>query len=138
MKANGKLVVDTNAVIAYREGLPTVCNRIDESDILFLPVVVLGELLYGAINSSKPRKNEYEINIFSANSVLVSIDEAIAICYAKVRLKLKKTGCPIPENDIWVAATRLHLEAPLLSKDCHFDNISGMNVINWEKNKGDL
>lgn len=135
MKANGKLVVDTNAVIAYREGLPSVCSRIDEADILFLPVIVLGELLYGAINSTKPLKNEDEINIFSANSVLVSVDEGIAIRYARVRLKLKKAGCPIPENDIWVAATCLHLEAPLLSKDGHFDNIPGLNVINWEKNK---
>ncbi|MCZ7395494.1 MAG: type II toxin-antitoxin system VapC family toxin [Candidatus Methanoperedens sp.] len=138
LKANGKLVVDTNAVIAYREGLSSVCNWIDETDILFLPVVVLGELLYGAINSAKPQKNENEIKIFSANSVLVPVDEGIAIRYAKVRLKLKKAGCPIPENDIWVAATCLYLDAPLLSKDAHFDSIPGLDIINWEKDNGDI
>ena len=45
MKASGRLSVDTNAVIAYREGIPTVCAFVEEADLLFLPVVVLGELL---------------------------------------------------------------------------------------------
>ena len=41
LKVSGRLAVDTNAVIAYRE----VCTLIEGADILFLPVVVLGELL---------------------------------------------------------------------------------------------
>lgn len=134
MKANGKLAVDTNAVIAYREGIKPVCKLIDELDILFLPVIVLGELLYGAINSAKQLENEDAINILKDNSVLVPIDEAIAVSYAKVRLGLKKAGCPIPENDIWVAATCLDIDVPLLSKDGHFENIPDLEVINWEKN----
>ena len=38
LKANGKLAVDSNAVIAYREGIPAICTIIDNIDILFLPV----------------------------------------------------------------------------------------------------
>ena len=57
MKANGRLAVDTNAVIAYREGIPAICTIIDNKDI-FLPVIVLGELRYGAINSARPAQNE--------------------------------------------------------------------------------
>jgi len=133
LKANGKLAVDTNAVIAYREGIKPVCKLIDESDILFLPVIVLGELLYGAKNSARQLENEDAINIFSNNSVIVPIDESIAICYANVRLKLKKAGCPIPENDIWVAATCMDIDVP--SKDGHFENIPDLEVIYWEKNQ---
>ena len=95
MKVSGRLAVDTNAVIAYREGIVTVCTLIERADILFLPVVVMGELLYGALNSAKPKKNEQAVHKFSAQSVLVPIDEAIAIRYATVRLKLKKMGHPI-------------------------------------------
>jgi len=29
LKASGRLSVDTNAVIAYREGIPTVCALLD-------------------------------------------------------------------------------------------------------------
>ena len=130
---SGRLAVDTDAVIAYREGILTVCTLIEGADILFLPVTVLGELLYGAVNSAKPQKNEQAVRKFSAQSVLAPIDESIAICYATVRFELKKIGRPIPENDIWIAATCLELGVPLLTRDSHFDYIRGFEVINWEK-----
>ena len=133
MKASGRLAVDTNAVIAYREGILTVCALIESADILFLPVIVLGELLYGAINSAQPQKNEQAVRKFLTQSVLIPIDEAIAARYATVRLELKKTGHPIPENDIWVAAACLELGVPLLSRDSHFDYVRGLEVINWKR-----
>lgn len=49
---NGKLAVDTNAVIAYREGILEICSLIESAGNIILPVTVLGELLYGAYNSS--------------------------------------------------------------------------------------
>ncbi len=133
MKANGRLAVDTNAVIAYREGISVVCNLIDRTDMIFLPSVVLGELMYGAFNSAKPEENEKDITKFSNNSVLIPIDEAVAIRYARVRSDLKKMGRPIPENDIWIAAICLELNVPLMSSDGHFDNIGNLKVVNWTK-----
>jgi len=129
---NGRLAVDTNAVIAYREAIPDVCALIDTTDSIFLPAVVLGELLYGANNSAKPEKNERDIIQFANNSILMPIDEAVAIRYAKVRYDLKKKGNPIPENDIWIAALCLEQDVPLLSNDGHFDKINGLEVINWQ------
>jgi predicted nucleic acid-binding protein len=46
---------------------------------------------------------------------------------------VKKIGHPIPENDIWVAATCLEVGVPLLTRDGHFDYIRGLEVINWEE-----
>ena len=94
MKVNGRLAIDTNAVIAYREANSDVCSLIDKAVQLFLPAIVLGELLYGAINSAKPEKNEHDITLFANDSILMSIDEAAAIRYAKVRYDLKKQGNP--------------------------------------------
>ncbi len=132
MKVNGKLAVDTNAVIAYREAIPKVCTLIDSTVSIFLPAVVLGELLYGANNSAKPEKNEHDIILFANNSILMPIDESAAIRYAKVRYDLKKKGNPIPENDIWIAALCLEQNIPLLSNDGHFDKINGLEVILWQ------
>jgi tRNA(fMet)-specific endonuclease VapC len=134
LKANGRLAVDSNAVIAYREGISAICKLIERIDIVFLPVIVLGELRYGAINSAKPEKNEQDISKFSDNSVIMPIDEDVAIRYAKVRSELKKTGHPIPENDIWIAAICLELDVPLLSNDGHFQYVNGLEVINWQTN----
>ncbi len=131
MKASGRLAVDTNAVIAYREGISEVCTLIDEADVIILPVTVLGELLYGALNSAKTEKNEQVIQLFAAYSLVMQVDEAVATRYAKVRLNLKKNGTPIPENDIWVAAACLELEVPLLSRDGHFKYGKGLDVYDW-------
>gem|GEM_PF-217113 len=124
MKVYGRLAVDTNAVIAYREGIPIVCTLIEEADTLFLPTIVMGELFYGSLNSAKPKKNEQAVRKFSEQSALVPIAEAIATRYATVRLKLKKMGHPIPENDIWVAATCLELGVPLLTRDGTIEKVS--------------
>jgi tRNA(fMet)-specific endonuclease VapC len=131
LKANGKIAVDTNAVIAYREAVFGVCTLIDRTDLLFLPAIVLGELLYGAINSTKPEKNEHDITIFANNSILMQVDESVAIRYAKVHHGLKKKGTPIPENDIWIAALCLEQDVPLLSNDGHFKYVQGLEVVGW-------
>ena len=139
MKVNGKLAVDTNAVIAYREGISEVCSLIEGADVILLPVIVLGELLYGAANSARPQKNEQAVRKFLAQSVLITVDESIAARYATVRLKLKKRGNPIPENDLWIAAVCLELDVALLSLDAHFNYVPDLRVIRWtrgEENSG--
>jgi hypothetical protein len=45
LKANGKIATDTNAVIAYRAGVPQVCAIIKAADIILVPAPVVGELL---------------------------------------------------------------------------------------------
>lgn len=127
------VAVDTNAVIAYRAGISSVCSLIEEADIIFLPVVVLGELLYGATNSFSPEKNKEAIYNFLAQSSLLPIDETVAISYANTRSDLKKMGSPIPENDLWIAATCLRFYTPLLTNDSHFEHIYDLQVINWTK-----
>ena len=133
LKVNGRLAVDTNAVISYREGIPEVRSLIEGADTIFLPVVVLGELLYGAINSARPEENKQAARKFLEQSVLIPADEGTAARYADIRLKLKKKGGPIPENDIWVGASCLEIDVTLLTSDGHFDNIPGLRVINWTR-----
>jgi len=131
LRAIGKLAVDSNAVIAYREGVTEVCDLIDTADVLLLPAIVLGELLYGALNSANAVKNEDAVRKFAINSVLIPVDESVATRYAATRLALKRKGTPVPENDIWVASMCLELDIPLLSNDGHFDEIHDLTVIQW-------
>ena len=105
----------------------------DNIDILFLPVIVLGELRYGAINSARPEQNEQVIKKLIENSVVMHVDEAVAVRYAIVRSELRKKGQPIPENDIWIAAICLENETSLISSDGHFENINGLEVLKWKK-----
>jgi len=136
LKAIGRLSLDTNAVIAYREGISDVCTIVDRADIILLPVTVIGELLYGALNSTKTRNNEKFVHKFAGYSIIMQINESVAARYAKVRFDLKRCGNPIPENDIWIAAACLDQKVPLLSRDTHFKLVPGLNVISWENTGG--
>jgi len=40
LKAIGKLALDTNAVIAYREGISDVCKPVEESDVIIFKSIV--------------------------------------------------------------------------------------------------
>jgi tRNA(fMet)-specific endonuclease VapC len=130
-KANGRLAVDSNAVIAYREGVPEVCRLLDGAKSLFMPVTVLGELLYGAINSQRREANEKAVYAFWAQCVPIFSDEAVARRYADTRAVLRQQGRPIPENDIWIAAACLEADAAVVSHDDHFVGIAGLDVVRW-------
>ena len=92
------MALDTNAVIAYREGISEVCTRIDKADIILLPVTVIGELLYGALTSTKTKNNEKFVHKFVEYSLVMPIDESVAARYARVRFDLKRRGNPIPQE----------------------------------------
>ena len=99
-------------------------------DIAYVPVVVVGELLYGAYNSSNPKNNlELFKNVLTQFEQLpISFD--VANSYALVKSDLKKIGKPIPENDIWIAATAHAYNLPLATFDTHFKNIRQITLFN--------
>ena len=132
MRGNGKLVIDSNAYIAYRAENNKIVKIIDKAELLFLPAPVLGELLFGAKNSDNAKDNEQILNEFLTQSVFIPIDESISRKYASIRIQLKKSCQPIPENDILVAASSIKHNVPILTNDNHFNYISGLKVINWD------
>lgn len=47
-------LLDTNIITAW---LAEVADRIDEADTIYIPVIVIGELYYGAAFSKHVKKN---------------------------------------------------------------------------------
>jgi predicted nucleic acid-binding protein len=62
---------------------------------------------------------------------ILFVDEGTAGTYADVRHELKNSGHPIPSNDLWIAALARQYGLPLLSRDRHFDSVSGLMRIGW-------
>jgi len=90
--SNGNIAVDSNAVIAYRAGNARACAAINGSVELFMPTMVLGELLYGSLNSARPAENEKAVRAFADQCVMMAVDQAVAERYAVIRTALKKSG----------------------------------------------
>lgn len=59
---------------------------------------------------------------------IVDSDKEICDCYSIIKSQLKKEGHPVPENDIWIAATAMSRNLTLVTADRHFEFIKGVSV----------
>ena len=125
---NGKVAMDTNAAIAALNGETGVINKLRNATQVFLPLPVIGELLFGALNSRHAQTNLQRIEqLIQASSILEMALETASL-YARTRMSLKQKGHPLPENDIWIAASCLEHDIILLTNDAHFAWIEGLTV----------
>lgn len=128
MRMSGKLLVDTNVVVALFAGDPSALQRLERRPELFLCVPVLGELRYGALASSRVEQNLTRLDRFAQSVRILPCDAETVLYYSAVRLSLRKKGRPIPENDIWIAAVALQYGLTLLSRDSHFSQVDGLEI----------
>jgi tRNA(fMet)-specific endonuclease VapC len=91
-------------------------------DVAFLlPVPVVGELRYGALNSRRSAENLAEVERLVNRCRVLDITETTAVTYARLRVGLKAKGRPIPENDLWIASLCVEHQVKLAAVDGHFD-----------------
>jgi predicted nucleic acid-binding protein len=126
-----EVILDTNAVSALLAGDRNLAEILDPSDYHHLPVVVLGEYLFGLHQSRKRSRLDSLFRKLEAVSVLLAADRATADWYATLRIELKKKGTPIPENDVWIAALAQQHKLAIVSNDAHFDHVGGLRRISW-------
>ena len=100
----GRILLDTNIVIALFAGENPVRERLVECSEVFLPATVLGELYYGARKSSQSSANSARIGELAAAVTILPCDATTARLYGEIKASLRLKGRPIPENDIWIAA----------------------------------
>ena len=125
------MILDTNALSAAADREPSALEVVARAERLAVPVIVLGEFRLGIAQSR--HKVSYETWLrdwVSAVSVL-DVDEGTTHSYAVIGLELKAKGKPIPANDLWIAALCRQHSLPLLSRDRHFDFVSGLQRIDW-------
>ena len=128
--AGNKLLLDTNVVIDILRGSAKIRSIIEQSSQTAIPSVVLGELYYGAFNSSDPKKHVAQINDLLQIFETVEVNEEVAENYGTIKSELKKAGKPILENDIWIAATAKTNGFKLVTSDAHFNHILDLNLVN--------
>jgi predicted nucleic acid-binding protein len=125
------MMLDTNALSAWADGDAALLHTLPKDRPWHLPVVVLGEFLFGVRRSRERANLEVWIEEVKACCVVVSVDAETAIRYADIREELRVAATPIPENDIWIAALSIQHGVPLASLDRHFDRIRGIKRVAW-------
>jgi tRNA(fMet)-specific endonuclease VapC len=96
-----------------------------------MPIIVLGELYTGAYRGSLRTKTLREIQSFLTMVSIFQPDEITADHYGQIQAELAKTGTPIPQNDVWIAALAREHRLPVATRDGHFTLVPGLTVLNW-------
>ena len=128
---SGRILLDTNIVIALFAKEAVVEQRLAEAEEVFVSSIVLGELYYGAQKSARVETNSARVNTFAAGSAVLVCDTAAAQYYGAIKNQLRAKGNPIPENDIWIAATAMQHQLTLVTRDEHFRAVDGLIVEQW-------
>jgi tRNA(fMet)-specific endonuclease VapC len=121
-----KCLLDTSVIIQTFRTLNTVSGILDDVAEVHVPIIVIGELFYGAFRSSDPAKHINRLQLFLSNCIVLHPDKQTAELYGKIKAALMQKGKPIPENDIWIAATALQSQLPLYKTDKHFREVDGI------------
>ncbi len=128
---SGKIVLDTNIVIALFAQETAVEDRFLQTSEIFLPSIVIGELYFGAYKSQRIDANLQRITEFAKKNVVLVCDQETAQIYGSIKRTLHAKGKPLPENDIWIAALALQYDLPLATRDDHFQAIPDLRIENW-------
>lgn len=122
-----KIALDTNAYADLKKGTRWIREIAEASEIHF-PTIVLGELFYGfacGACGDREQKNVRELKDFLGDP-LAKVDVItfeVARQYGHLKQYLRKHGKPIPDNDVWIAASCIENGCTLLTSDKHFDNL---------------
>ena len=125
------VILDTNAVSALFVGDPALGKVLSGEARHHLPVIVIGEYRYGLLGSRHRGHLQELLETLIRESIVLLVDQTTAETYSQVRDELRRKGRPIPENDLWIAALAQQHHQPVVSRDDHFDEVSGLRRVAW-------
>ena len=99
---------------------------------IFLAAVTVSELRYGALVAGwgDARRDRLEVSIEAATVVPVS--DRLLSTVAELRFACRRAGHPLHDrahaNDLWIAASAIHIGAPLLTGDNVLSDTPGLTL----------
>lgn len=128
---SGRLLLDTNIVIAFFAQERGISDQMQAAEAFFIPSIVLGELYFGARKSGKVEQNLKQIDELAAKTAILDCNAEVAQQYGQLKANLHRKGRPIPENDIWIAAVAIQHNLTLITRDAHFNQVDDLSITSW-------
>jgi tRNA(fMet)-specific endonuclease VapC len=126
---SGRYLLDTNIAIAILESKIDFRSRLGAEG--FLNSIVLGELSFGAEKSNRVAENLERLRYLKTVFPVLACDAETSPYYGRIRNVLRGKGRPIPENDIWIAASALQHGLTLVTHDGHFGHVDDLLTEAW-------
>jgi predicted nucleic acid-binding protein len=125
-------LVDTSVFIARETGRELDLNRMP--DEISISVVTVGELHVGVhVAPDIETRAQRLATLFDLGEVdVIDIDADVCLRWALLRAHMARVGRRANVNDLWIAATALRHNMPVVTQDADFDplvGIGGLSVI---------
>lgn len=119
------IALDTNAYSDFMRGEADRVQIVRTARLIYLPLIVLGELRAGFAAGNQESTNAANLQRFlnSPRVQVLSPDEQTTHHYAQLYLQLRKKSVSIPTNDLWIAALVVQHNLILCTSDSHFQQI---------------
>lgn len=125
-----RILPDTCAWIDFFRGRPSPMAERLEAALLQGEVVTCGVVLFELLQGIKnPQEETLVMKAFQAVPQL-EMTAALWIKAGQLSSQLRKNGHTLPMSDIIIATLALEHSCSLLTVDCHFDVIPGVNLVN--------
>jgi len=85
MPPTGRVLLDTNILIGLLANDAGILARLRATEAVYVPVIALGDLYYGAQKSARAAANVERVQAFAAAAAVLHCDSATAAAYAVVR-----------------------------------------------------
>jgi tRNA(fMet)-specific endonuclease VapC len=130
-----RYLLDANIVIYIRQNNPAaVMQRFSQlrPGEAGISVIAYGELIYGAMKSSRRESALAQLRELSKALPAVPLPEMAAETYGEIRADLAARGEMIGNNDLWIAAHALAAGLTLVTNnEKEFRRVRGLKVQNW-------
>jgi predicted nucleic acid-binding protein len=124
-------LVDSDWLIDAFLGVPAAVNLLARlrHEGLAVSIISYGELFEGAIGAPDPANELVRFRRFLARLALLELADSVMERFARVRAELLRRGQLIPDLDLLIAATALHHDLTLLTRNVrHFHRISDLRL----------
>ena len=126
-----KYLIDTDWFIDARGGIAPAVRAIDElsSQGPGVSIISHGKLYDGAFAFADPRAQLAQIRRFLAAFEMLPLTDPIMEIFGQARFALRRTGQLIPDMDLLIAATAIHHDRTLLTRNLrHFTRIPELRL----------
>jgi tRNA(fMet)-specific endonuclease VapC len=131
-----RYLLDTNtASYVIKGNIPSVRERLLKVPMarLAISTVTEAELLFGAARKPEAAQLKIAVDEFLLRVEALPWDSTAARHYADVRAALERSGAPMGNLDMMIAAHALALEAVLVTNDRAFRRLSRLKLENWTR-----
>ena len=128
-----KYLLDTNICVHFLRGKFGMIEKFLEigTENFAISEITFAELVFGAENSSNPKKNLELIEVFTNQIVILPIFNAIYL-YGKEKTRLRSKGLMISDFDLLIGCTAVDREMVMVTENLkEFERISGIKIENW-------